>query len=69
VANLRLEVSDGALVVIIADDGRGIAPDARDGTGLRSMRERAGELGGRCDVEGDPHGTTVTATLPVQGPT
>lgn len=69
VANVRLDVSDGVLVVIVEDDGRGIAPDARDGTGLRSMRERAGELGGRCDVASDPHGTTVKATVPLQGPT
>jgi two-component system, NarL family, sensor kinase len=68
VATVRFDVADGALDVIVTDDGRGIAPDARDGTGLRSMRERAGELGGRCDVGSDPDGTTLTATLPLQGP-
>ncbi len=53
---LRLEVSD---------DGRGIAEDHRPGVGLRSMRERAEELGGSCEISSRPGGgTCVSARLP-----
>ena len=37
-------------VLEIADDGPGLAPDATAGVGLRSMRERAAELGGRVEL-------------------
>jgi signal transduction histidine kinase len=50
----------------IADDGRGLAPGDRYGVGLTSMRERAAEVGGRCEVSaGARGGTVVTACLPV----
>jgi signal transduction histidine kinase len=59
---------DGALVVTVADDGRGIAPGAPAGVGLVSLRERAAELGGRCTVECPPGGgTVVRAVLPADG--
>jgi signal transduction histidine kinase len=58
----------GALVVTVADDGRGIAPGAPAGVGLVSLRERAAELGGRCTVECPPAGgTVVRAVLPADG--
>lgn len=34
----------------MSDDGVGIGDDAVPGVGLRSMRERADELGGACAV-------------------
>ncbi|BAL90505.1 putative two-component system sensor kinase [Actinoplanes missouriensis 431] len=39
-------VDASGVVLEIVDDGRGIAEDAEPGVGLRSMRERAEELGG-----------------------
>jgi signal transduction histidine kinase len=58
--------ADEALCLEIVDDGCGFAPDHRAGVGLRSMRERAAELGGRCDIEGKPgRGTTVCVRLPL----
>ncbi|HSO29783.1 MAG TPA: histidine kinase [Candidatus Sulfomarinibacteraceae bacterium] len=57
---------DGALVVEVDDDGGGIAPDTVSGVGLTSMRERALELGGRCEI--GPRrggGTRVSAWLPL----
>jgi signal transduction histidine kinase len=55
------------LRVDIVDDGAGIAPGAVAGVGLASLRERAGELGGRVRVEpGGDGGTRVWAWLPIQ---
>jgi signal transduction histidine kinase len=55
------------LVIEVADDGAGIASDAVAGVGLASLRERAGELGGRVRVEpGADGGTRVRAWLPLQ---
>ena len=55
---------NGALQVQVRDDGAGIAAGARAGVGLRSIRERAEELGGSCTVH-DDDGTTVDAVLPL----
>ncbi|MFI5912412.1 sensor histidine kinase [Dactylosporangium sp. NPDC051541] len=53
----------------IEDDGRGIAT-TRPGFGLRSMRERAAELGGECRIEPrDPGpGTRISVRLPLPVP-
>ncbi|MGY1701502.1 histidine kinase [Geodermatophilus sp. SYSU D00766] len=59
---------DGALVVTVADDGTGIAPDRAAGVGLVSLRERAAELGGHCTVSCPAEGgTRVRAVLPGEG--
>lgn len=65
----------GPLVIEVTDDGVGLdgaAPrhngsgSAVGGVGLGSMRERAAELGGACEVTtAQPHGTTVVARLPL----
>ena len=62
---VRLQL-DGALVVEVEDDGRGIALGTVSGVGLTSMRERALELGGRCEIGPRPGGgTRVRAWLPL----
>ncbi|WP_346039753.1 sensor histidine kinase [Actinomadura chokoriensis] len=62
---VRLHVSEDALEVEVADDGRGVPPGALVGVGLVGMRERAEELGGRCTVAARPGGgTRVRAVLP-----
>jgi len=67
-AGVRLCVTGPALRLEVADDGRGLGEEVEAGIGLRSMRERARELGGRvavvCPSEG---GTVVTAELPLAG--
>jgi signal transduction histidine kinase len=54
------------LVVQVCDDGVGLPAPLRAGVGLRSMRERAEEIGGRLAAQNiQPHGTQITAWLPL----
>jgi signal transduction histidine kinase len=54
------------LEIEITDDGIGLPPNITLGVGLRSMRERAEELGGTCTIErGKDAGTHVLACLPI----
>jgi signal transduction histidine kinase len=65
---VRLSVDEaaGALLLEITDDGIGMSTGRRGGVGLSSMRERAVELGGACEVEPiPPAGTRVLARLPL----
>jgi signal transduction histidine kinase len=65
-ATVRLRWGDGALLVEVQDDGRGLPDRYRAGVGLLSMRERALEIGGSCTVGAAPGGgTRVLARLPV----
>jgi signal transduction histidine kinase len=62
---IRLSL-DEMLTVDICDDGVGIATEQRTGVGMRSMHERATELGGTCTVEPRASGGThVLARLPL----
>jgi signal transduction histidine kinase len=71
---VRLALDDGLRIEVI-DDGIGQFARAQPGVGLRSMRERATELGGQCIIEPrSPSGTRLFARLPlerevVDGPT
>ncbi|MGN9781002.1 sensor histidine kinase [Nonomuraea sp. ZG12] len=70
-ANCRVTVTvtPGALVAEVADDGTGFRADGgRRGIGLRSMAERAAELGGRFCISSDGSGTRVQAWLPRSTP-
>jgi signal transduction histidine kinase len=65
---VSLAVRPGAaLDLCVQDDGTGMAPDARHGVGLRSMHERAAELGGSCHVDSSGGGTTIRVSLPLDG--
>lgn len=64
--HIRLAIIDGLLELEVKDDGMGLSETYPPGIGLRSMRERAAELGGWCRFERvTPHGTRVVARLPV----
>ncbi|MER7272835.1 sensor histidine kinase [Dactylosporangium sp. NPDC000244] len=66
---VALTAGDGALTVEVRDDGTGIAPGTPSGVGLVSLRERAAELGGRCEIECPADGgTLVRAHLPLPAP-
>ena len=62
---VSLVVADADLVLSVRDDGSGLPADRTPGVGLRSMRERADELGGRCEVRSTDAGTEVRANLPI----
>ena len=65
---VRLSLN-GNLLLEVEDDGHGLPAAHRIGVGLRSMRERAAELGGSCVVEArSGGGTLVRAQLPVEAP-
>ena len=57
-----------AVLVEITDDGVGIDWNAPAGVGLRSMRERAAELGGDLVISSGRAGTTIRATIPRRTP-
>jgi signal transduction histidine kinase len=62
---VRIAVN-GNLDLEVTDDGCGLGEGYRAGVGVTSMRERAEELGGTCDVERlDGRGTRVHARLPL----
>jgi signal transduction histidine kinase len=57
---------DDPLCLTIEDDGRGLPAAYVPGVGLSSMRERAAELGGTCEIERrNPGGTRVSVRLPL----
>ncbi|WP_433059332.1 sensor histidine kinase [Dactylosporangium sp. CS-033363] len=63
---IALTAGERDLVVEIRDDGAGIPPGTPSGVGLVSLRERAAELGGRCEIECPAGGgTLVRAHLPL----
>lgn len=53
------------LVLLVGDDGPGVQAGPGAGVGLASMRARAEELGGSCEISGTPEGTTVRVVLPL----
>ncbi len=63
---VKFEIDQNTLVIQISDDGAGLLREYRAGVGLRSMRERAEEIGGQFTIEpAQPGGTQITARLPL----
>jgi signal transduction histidine kinase len=65
-----LDVRGGFLILTIADNGKGFdASRVSQGRGLRSMTERARELGGELKVESEPGaGVAITLRVPLRPP-
>jgi PAS domain S-box-containing protein len=70
---IRLRRATTEVVLTVADDGHGIAPESlihfREGrsnlgVGLAGMRERLRQLGGRLEIQSDGSGTRLEAVLP-----
>ncbi|GAA3141661.1 hypothetical protein GCM10017687_68030 [Streptomyces echinatus] len=62
---VRLDVTDDSLRVTVTDNGRGLPVPLRLGVGLGSMRERAAEIGGTCQVDSSAEGgSEVAVQLP-----
>jgi signal transduction histidine kinase len=65
---LRIAVN-GMLELEVEDDGRGMTAHQGRGIGMRSMRDRADELGGAVTIApGAGGGTLVRLTLPIETP-
>ncbi len=68
--SMRFETApDGSALLEVADNGRAgneAAKPIREGNGLRGMRERVQELGGRFRIESDA-GTRLVIELPAAG--
>jgi two-component system, NarL family, sensor kinase len=57
--------TDQLLRLVITDDGHGLSSPNGEGVGIRTMRERARELGGRLTIQAaDGAGLRVVAELP-----
>jgi len=66
--SIVVAASGGSVRAVIEDDGSGfrVGSVREDALGLAGMRERAGLLGGRLDVDSAPgSGTTIVAEVPV----
>ena len=70
---LAIAASDGMLIVVLGDNGRGLDPtlvrERLGADGLGNMRRRLQQLSGRCELAGGPgQGTTVTFKVPLPPP-
>ena len=65
--DVGVHVCAGEVVGCVEDDGRGFAEeDISAGGGMRSMRERAGLLGGTLELSSEPGaGTSVRVVIPL----
>jgi signal transduction histidine kinase len=63
---IRCTVDDGALAVLVKDNGRGITQELTRGQGMASMKRRAKRLNGQCLVESRPgRGVVISLTVPL----
>lgn len=64
--NVDEPLSASCLQLTLNDNGVGLPANFERGVGLTSMRERAAELGGRCEIESrEDGGVRITAVLPI----
>jgi signal transduction histidine kinase len=65
--DIDVRLADGAALVSVGDDGRGMPAGPRPhGLGLVGIEERARELGGRLEIKSAPgRGTQILVHLPV----
>jgi two-component system sensor histidine kinase UhpB len=62
---VELTAADGAVRLVVRDDGRGVPEGVQLMSGIRGMRERALHVGGALQVvRGDLAGTEVRLSIP-----
>ncbi|MFI5584217.1 sensor histidine kinase [Amycolatopsis sp. NPDC051758] len=61
---VHLSLVDGSVRLSVRDDGAGFDADQADGFGLRGMRSRAEQVGGRLSVRSGSSGTELTLEVP-----
>lgn len=66
-AQIRIRRENHEVRVEVSDQGRGMAPGGQAGVGVRGMRERVRQLGGKLEIKSGHEGTAVIATLPIAG--
>ena len=67
-AIVGIHASNHTLAISVTDDGRGFEPAAVKASGLLGLEDRVEALGGRLEIASSPgSGTTVAATLPIDG--
>lgn len=65
-ARIALESGEGALILSVSDDGRGMPVGSPAGSGIVGMRERALLIGASLQIESEPQsGTTVRLVVPI----
>ncbi|WP_164472831.1 sensor histidine kinase [Cohnella candidum] len=68
ICRIRAWEEDGELRLTVEDDGIGMAERNKSGVGVRSMKERAEELGGHCAWDSEiGGGTRIRVELPLAG--
>jgi two-component system sensor histidine kinase UhpB len=64
-AELTLECDPDRLLLVVRDDGLGLAPGHRPGTGMRGMRERATLIGAQLEINNRRSGSGCEVRLEV----
>ena len=71
-ADIRLELNAEFVTLIVSDKGKGfdvVQAASKVGVGIAGMRERVREIGGEFTIHSQPGGTTIRATIPLEGRT
>lgn len=66
---LRIRTDNHRLLIVVEDNGRGIAESASAGDGTTNMQQRIASIGGALERTSDPgKGTTISVTLALASP-
>lgn len=74
-AQVRISANDHSVSLEVQDEGQPTSEQAKRisgkeaamlGVGIRGMRERVRQLGGKLDISSGPQGTVIKATLPLR---
>lgn len=63
---IEFGLDEGQLRLCLRDDGTGGARETTTGHGMRNMRKRATQIGGRLDVKSGADGTSLVLSMPIE---